>query len=731
MSITVQEDIGLFSLNTDHTTYQFFADNRGYLRHLYYGQRIGTFDMRYREFYSDCGFSPNPGDSSRDRTFSMDTRSMEYTGCGIGDYRIGCLSLSGPDGSYSADFRYTGYEIVPGKERIPGLPSSYAAEAECDTLHIFLRDGVTGLQLQLNYSVFPQMDFITRSAVLKNGSVCPIQLYKIASACLDLPFGSWELIHFHGRHCMERQPERLAVPHAAITLGSDRGASSHQHNPFAILAAPETGEDFGECLGAMLVYSGNYKIEAECSQLESTRLVLGISDTRFCWTLNPEECFYTPEVLLSFTKGGLSALSRQYHRFLSRHICRGPYRDALRPVLINNWEATYFRFTGEKLLEIARQAKSLGVELLVLDDGWFGKRDSDLSGLGDWTVNEKKLGCSLDALIAQVREIGLDFGIWVEPEMVSPDSDLYRAHPDWALTVPGRAPTQGRSQLVLDLGREEVVEYLFDVFYNLFRRHDIRYVKWDMNRHITDAYSRALPPHRQGEASHRYMLGLYRLLEKLTGAFPNILFEGCSGGGGRMDAGMLCYFSQYWCSDDTDAIERLKIQYGTSFGYPIRTVGSHVSASPNHQTGRSTPLKTRGIVAMSGTFGYELDPSKLAEPEKEEIRAQIQAFHRYQPLVFDGDYYRLTNAMTDTFFTAWEFAAQDGSEALLNVVVTDPRVNPSPIHIRLKGLLPEARYRQEDTEQIYSGAALLYGGYTLPIMQGDYPSFQTRFVRIS
>ena len=729
MSIAIDNENRVFSLNTAHTTYQLFADQHGFLRHLYYGSNVGSFDMRYTEFFSDCGFSPNPGQIHEQRDFSLDTRPQEYTGCGIGDYRISCLSLANGDGSYSADFRYVGHSVLNGKYSIPGLPASYGSEG-CETLQIDLEDPVTGLKLALLYGVYAEKDVITRCAVIKNGGNTPVKLYKAASACLDIPFGKWDLIHFQGRHCMERMPERAPVPHGIMTIGSDRGTSSHQHNPFVILAAPETCEDFGQCYGAMLVYSGNFKIEAECSQLQTTRLVLGISDRGFAWTLEPGEAFHTPEVLLSFTEKGLGSLSRRYQDFLAEHICRGTYRDIPRPILINNWEATYFDFNGEKLLSIAKQANELGVEMLVLDDGWFGKRDSDFSGLGDWYVNEKKLGCTLNHLIQQLRDMGLDFGIWVEPEMVSPDSDLYRAHPDWALSVPGRTPVQGRSQLVLDMGRREVVEYLYGCLSDLLRSHDIRYVKWDMNRSLTDVYSRVLPPERQGEAAHRYMLGLYGLLERLTTEFPQVLFEGCSGGGGRFDAGMLHYFPQIWCSDDTDAVERLKIQYGTSFGYPIRTMGSHVSAVPNHQTGRTTPLNTRAIVAMSGSFGYELDPGKLGDGEKEEIRGQIERFFQPRDLIFYGDYYRLTNAMTDDFFTAWQFAAKDGSAALLNVVVVAPKANPYPMHVRLKGLHPEAMYKETETGRVYSGAALMYGGITMPIMTGDYPGFQCRFERI-
>ena len=730
MSISIDHDKRIFSLNTAHTTYQMMADEHGLMHHVYYGRSIRSFDMSYQSFYSDCGFSPNPYELRNQRDYSLDTRSQEYTGCGIGDYRISCIRVGNSDGSYSADLRYAGFQELAGKYAIPGMPASYDNGGQCQSLRIDLKDAVSGLEVSLYYGVFEQQDMITRCAVIRNGGSGTLRLYKAASACLDLPFGKWDLIHFHGRHCMERMPERMPVPNAVQTIGSNRGTSSHQHNPFVILAAPEATEDFGECYGAMLVYSGNFKIEAEYSQLRSTRVVAGISDDRFCWQLEQNENFYTPEVLLSYTGGGLTALSHQYQDFLAQNICRGPYKNSPRPVLINNWEATYFDFNARQIYQIARQAKELGVEMLVLDDGWYGKRNDDTSGLGDWYVNEEKLGCTLAELIRDIKALDMKFGLWVEPEMVSSNSDLYKVHPDWALQVPGRAPTIGRGQLVLDMSREDGVEYLYRVLSDLLNKHDIDYIKWDMNRHLSDVYSLALPPRRQGEVYHRYMLGVYALLERLTQEHPQVLFEGCSGGGGRFDAGMLYYHPQIWCSDDTDAIERLRIQYGTSFGYPIRAMGSHVSACPNHQTGRSTPLNTRAVVAMSGTFGYELDPNILTDVEKDEIRRQIRLFKRYQPLISQGNYFRLTNAMTDGTFTAWQFAAKDQSSTLVNVVVVSPAPNPYPIHIRLKGLDPEGRYRESGSGKEYSGAALMYGGYTLPILFGDYPAIQLYFERV-
>ena len=729
MSIRIDRETGLITLHTLHTSYQMWADGQGVVHHLYYGPSIGGSDLRGLEFYSDCGFSPQPAGMDRQRDYSLDTLCQEYTGSGVGDYRIGCLRLAGPDGSRAADLRFVSAEAVPGKYALPGLPAACAEDGACETLRLKLKDKVNGLAVTLLYGVFAQADVITRAALLENEGSGPIRLDKAASACLDLPFGKWELIHFHGRHCMERQPERVPLSHNIQTLRSARGASSHQHNPFAILAAPHTTEETGECLGAMLVWSGNFKIECEVSQMQSTRLVAGVSDDDFSWTLEPGGQFAAPEVLFCYSDQGLSELSARYHRFLQCHIIRSPWRDKPRPILINNWEATYMDFDAQRIWDIARQARDLGVEMLVLDDGWFGERSDDSSGLGDWQFNEKKLGCTFDQLIGRVREMGLLFGLWIEPEMVCANTALYAAHPDWALSIPGRAPATGRSQLVLDMGRPDVVDYLYNLFHRLLAEHDIAYIKWDMNRNLTDVYSRVLPPERQGEAAYRYMLGLYSLLDRLTRDFPQVLFEGCAGGGGRFDAGMLCYCPQIWCSDDTDAIHRIKIQYGTSFGYPPCAMGSHISASPNHQTGRSTLLSTRAVVAMAGTFGYELDLQKLTADEKEMVKAQIVRYKQLQPLLLEGRCERLTDAVTDTCFTAWQFTAPDRSRAAVSVVVIDPQANPWPIHIRLRGLDPQALYHESLTERVYTGAALCHAGLTLPIMQGDYPAVQIMIER--
>lgn len=728
MPIYLAEDAKRFTLSTQHTSYQMCVDQDGFLRHIYYGRSIGETSMEYTQFQKEFGFSPCPESHEKQRDLSVDLLYQEYTGCDSGDFRISTLALTNADGSHSAQFLYQDYRIYPGKYTIAGLPSAWGSEADCQTLEMILADAVTQLELHLFYGVFPEADVITRCARLENPSQATIVLSKAASACLDLPFGDWELIHFHGRHSMERMVQRVPVSNAVQVIQSKRGFSSHHHNPFVILAEPETSEVCGSCYGAMLVYSGSYKIEAERDQQQMTRLILGLQDENFSWILSPGEAFATPEVLFAYSAEGLGRLSSQYHSFLRSHICRGKFAHVRRPVLINNWEATYMRFDGEKIYQIARQASELGIEMLVLDDGWFGNRSSDHTGLGDWVANEQKLGGSLNALVRRVHDLGMKFGLWFEPEMVSVDSDLYRAHPDWALQVPGRSPAFSRSQLVLDLSRQAVQDYLYTSIAEILRNNQIEYVKWDANRNLTDVFSTALLAHRQGEVCHRYVLGLYALLERLTSNFPDVLFEGCSGGGGRFDAGMLCYCPQIWCSDNTDPIARLQIQYGTSFGYPVCAVGSHVSASPNHQTGRSTPIQTRSVVAMSGSFGYELDLAKLSDGERSMIPKQIETYKRFWPLIAQGNYHRLTNAMTDHFFTAWQYSAPDGSEALLNLVVLSPQSTAYPMHVYLRGLHPDKLYRLEGTQMQFSGAALMYGGYTFPRICGDYQAVQLHFI---
>ena len=725
-----------FTLTTEKTMYQMQIGPVGHLLHLYYGPVTeGCFD--YLQLTRDCGFSPNPYDLQEGRGWSLDTQAQEYSTPGAGDFRLSTLESESADGIQGADLRYVSHQIRPGKYQLAGMPAAFAGEGEAETLSVLLADAATGMQVELLYGVFSHRNVITRAARILNRGASALRLNKAASVCLDLPFGDWQMIHFHGRHTMERQPERVTLMNGIQTVSSARGASSHQHNPFVILCQPDTTDRFGQCCGMMLVYSGNHRTDVEMDQAGAVRAVMGISDTNFSWTLEPGEVFETPEVLLAFTQEGLDDLSHLYHRFIQHNVCRSRYALERRPVLLNSWEAAYMDFDAEKLLRIARSAKELGVELFVIDDGWFGNRDDDFRGLGDWFVNEKKLPGGLKVLLDSIHALGLKTGLWLEPEMVSEDSDLYRSHPDWALTVPGRKPTMGRSQLVLDLSREDVIQWLYETIAGLLRENPIDYVKWDMNRHLTDLYSHTLPACRQGEVTHRYVLGLYDLLERLTREFPDVLFEGCSGGGGRFDAGMLAYHPQIWCSDNTDPIARLTIQEGTSYGYPVPAMGSHVSASPNHQTGRSTPLGTRGVVAMSGTFGYELDPGLLSQEEKDEIRRQIDRYHDWQDLIREGDYYRIQSVDKARPYGAWEFVSPGRDQVLLNVVLADVSSNPRPLHLHLKGLDPQGRYRIERAgfygcnarlphapDRIFTGGELMYGGYTLPILLGNYPSVQ-------
>ena len=728
MAIQIDAEKKIFTLETDHTMYQMQADAYGVLRHLWYGAKTGC-DMSYLQDYPDVGFSGNIYAAGNDRTYSLDTLPLEYAGAGVGDFRVPAVAAVHADGSSALDLRYYSHTVKPGKYGIEGLPAVYAAEDEAETLEVVLRDTASAVEVTLLYAVLPALDLVTRCARIRNLGETPVTLTKAASLCLDISRGSCEWVHFHGRHAMERQMERRLLFHGIQEIGSTRGTSSHHQNPTVLLCTPDCTETAGACIGAALVYSGSHQTRLECDQLGQVRMVMGIHPDLFRWELKAGETFSTPEVMLSYSDTGLETLSHHFHQAIREHICRGKYQLAERPVLINNWEATYFGFDTEKILHIAEEAARLGVDMLVLDDGWFGKRDDDCSGLGDWFVNETKLSGGLHDLVEKIKGMGMRFGIWFEPEMISEDSDLYRKHPDWAIRIPDRAPMRSRYQLVLDMANPEVQEYLFRVMSDVLHSADISYVKWDMNRSISDWYTRTLPADRQGEMPHRYVLGLYALLERLTAAFPDVLFEGCSGGGGRFDAGMLYYCPQIWCSDDTDAYERTKIQYGTSFFYPVSAVGSHVSTVPNHQTGRITPFETRGTVAMAGSFGYELDLNLLSDGEKQEVAEQIRQFKTYGPLIHNGKYYRLTNPMAEDA-ALWEFAAQDGSEVLVQGMLFHAEANVLRRTVQLRGLDAEKRYRLDGTEQVYTGAALMAGGVLLPKAWGDYTPVTMHFSEV-
>ncbi|MDO4298732.1 MAG: alpha-galactosidase [Lachnospiraceae bacterium] len=727
MSIIIDQKEKLFTIHTAQSTYQMTVGKFGHLIHLYYGKKTEG-DMRYLLTYGDRGFSGNPYEAERDRTYSLDALPQEYPCYGTGDYRNVALHVKNPDGTYSCDLRYQSARVVEGKYSLPGLPAVHT-EAGAETLEVVLADRQSGLEVTLLYGVLADSDVITRAARIRNtGSETPY-LEKAASCCLDFLYGAYDLIHFHGRHGMERQFERSSLLHADQVLQSRRGVSSHQQNPFFILADHRTGEESGECYGFSLLYSGGFKAEAAVDQYQQTRAVMGLSDEFFSWPLQQGEIFHTPEAVVCYSARGFSELSFQYHQLIRYHVCRGEWQTKRRPILINSWEAAYFDFDGEKIVEIARQASELGVEMLVLDDGWFGKRDDDFAGLGDWAANEKKLGCTLGEIGTRINALGLKFGLWIEPEMVSEDSDLYRKHPDWAFVIPGRKPVRGRYQLVLDFSRKEVVDCIFEQVAAAIEQANVEYIKMDMNRHLSDIYSHTAVFQNQGVILHKYVLGVYDFLERLLQKFPKLLIEGCAGGGGRFDAGMLYYTPQIWCSDNSDAVERIRIQYGTSFGYPIATVGSHVSAVPNHQTGRSTNIVTRGVVAMAGSFGYELDLKLITPEEKAIVRQQIQDYKKYFDLIQNGRYWRLTSPFEDEDYAAWEFTAQDGSEVLLNVVTLAAHFNGPSLYVRLRGLEEDAVYRMEETGAEYPGSALMYAGVPIPKMTDDYQAWQVHFVR--
>lgn len=719
MAIQFQQDNQIFTLNTRHTTYQMKVDRLGFLLHLYYGGRISG-NMDYLLTYYDRGFSGNPADAGNDRTYSMDALPQEYPQAGTGDYRNNALVIRNADGSEHCDLRYVSHEIKRGKYALKGLPAVYAADNEAETLEIVLEDSVSKVQVRLLYGVLEEADIITRSAEIKNLGLDRIDVEKAASACLDFINGDYDFVSFCGRHAMERNFQRTRIAHGCQVIGSRRGTSSHQYNPAVIIADKDATEDVGNCYGMVFVYSGNFRCEVERDQYGQTRALMGLNSDLFHYPLEKGETLLIPETILCYSDEGFGTLSRRYHQCIRRYLCRGKYSHQSRPMLINSWEAAYFDFDGETIYHLAEEAAELGIDMVVMDDGWFGKRDDDNSGLGDWQVNERKLGCTLGELIRRINAIGIKFGIWIEPEMVSEDSDIYRNHPDWAIQIPGRKPVRGRNQLVLDFSRKDVRDYIFDQVCSVLDQGKIEYVKWDMNRSLTDIYSME---NVQGKVTYDYVLGVYDFLERLMQRYPDMLIEGCSGGGGRFDAGMLYYTPQIWCSDNTDAVDRLRIQYGTSFFYPVSVVGSHVSAVPNHQTGRNVSLNTRGVVAMAGTFGYELNPETLSNEEKEEIKEQIVCYKKYEALICKGDYYRLSNPFVDAY-VAWAIVSENKKQVLLSVVMQEIHGNMTVNYVRLKGLNPEAVYKDAEKGICYHGSALMAAGLPMPVEMGEYRAYQ-------
>lgn len=721
MSIKYNADSKTFILETRDSSYLMKVSQYGNLLHLYYGNRIPDEDLDYLIKVQDRGFSPNPNEAGNDRTFSLDYLAQEFSSDGKGDYRIPSIEVLNCDGSQIFSGKVESHRIYRGKYPLKGMPSVQAGpDDSVDSLEVRLKDKVSGAAAVLCYSVFEEKNVITRTVRFINCGQKAMKLLKLMSATVDYKASEYEMIHFSGRHVMEREFVRVPMQSGIHSIGSSRGTSSHQYNPFAILCEKGANEDWGRCYGYSLVYSGNFLIEAERDQFRQLRINVGVNPKGFSWFLEPGEEFQAPEAVMAYSGNGLTELSKRYHDIYRDNLCRSPYAKKPRPVVINSWEAAYFDFDDEKLLEIAREAVDMGVDLFVLDDGWFGKRDDDNSGLGDWKVNRRKLRTGISGLSEAVHAMGLDFGIWIEPEMVSEDSDLYRAHPDWCLKAPERPMTRGRNQLVLDLSRRDVCDYLIEAINGILTEARIEYVKWDMNRSISDVWSGLLPAERQGETAHRYVLGLYYVMDEVILKHPDVLFCGCSGGGGRYDPGMLYYQPEIWCSDNTDAKARLKIQYGTSFVYPVNTLESHVSVCPNHQTGRTVPIGTRGIVAMNGILGYELDPTLLDNKEKKACREQIRFYKEHYEIIACGDYYRLESPYENLYVTAWQHVSRDRKHSLVSMVITDREGNDAQRYVKLKGLDTKAYYQIEGLEGRYSGAVLMNAGIPVPNDLNEY-----------
>ena len=713
MNIQFDSEKQIFRLDTEHSTYIMAVRQNGYLQHLYYGAPIHDNDLEYMLFnVINESFSPW-APSAKEKFFALDTQPQEYSCNGTGDYRISAFSIEAACGNSATALKYVSHRIFDEKPALTGLPSVYAeAGDKVKTLEITLLDSLFGAEVVLSYSVMEGFDAIMRHVRVKNISDQPFFIEKVYSGCYDFPHRDFDLLHLYGTWAAERTEERKPLLQGISEIASKRGSSGHNHNPFIALCSHDATEDTGEAYGFTLCYSGNFSAKTEVDGFDQTRVLIGINPEDFRWNLMPNETFTAPEAISVYSDKGLGEMSRRFHKLIRKRICRGKYRDIRRPILINNWEATYFDFNTEKLLKIARAAAPLGIEMLVMDDGWFGKRNDDSCSIGDWVVNENKLPGGLSKLTDELKKLGMKFGLWFEPEIASFDSDIYRAHPDWVLHVAGRDRSVGRETAVLDFSRKEVVDHVFGAVSDILRSADISYVKWDFNRNLTEVGSAVLPPEKQKEVFHRYVLGVYDLAERLTSTFPDVLFEGCSGGGGRFDVGMLYYFPQIWTSDDTDAFERTRIQYGTSYLYPTSTMSAHVSASPNHQTHRSMPFSTRGDVATGGSFGYELDLSILSEDEKEQVKKQVERYKALHNTVANGDFYRLVNPFRNPCFCAWESVSENKEQAVLTYVVTRSKIK-GRYFVRLKGLIPDAQYREKASGKVYYGDTLMNVGLNL------------------
>lgn len=719
MGIIYNEKERVFHLTTPHSSYLIgLTDSEAFPTHLYYGPRVPDDDLK-QLLWLGLGHPDSFADTPY-QVWYLSALPMEYPTGDVGDFREPCLSVETETGGRSCMLSCTGHRIFSGKPKLEGLPACFGSETDCTTLELICSDPVLGLEVSLYYSVFADNDAICRSTRIRNRGTAPLRLTEALSACLDMPNRNYDVLTLHGSWSYERMQNRRPLTWGKQGVSSERGISSHDEHPFIALMERTATQTQGRVYAMNFVYSGNFIAQAEMTQQEQLRLVMGIHPRGFCWTLAPDETFQTPEAVLVFSDQGLGGMTRTFHDLYRTHLTRGPYRDQPRPSLINNWEATYFDFNTEKLLSIIRTAAATGIEMFVLDDGWFGKRNIDNCSLGDWKVNEDKLPGGLGYLSDEIHRLGMKFGLWMEPEMVSPDSDLYRAHPDYALQNPGRKPTVNRTQLVLDFSRKEVRDAVYEQLHAVLSSAKIEYVKWDMNRALTNVESIGLSSYRQGELFHRYMLGVYEMQERLLTDFPDLLLENCCSGGGRFDPGMLYYSPQIWTSDNTEAMDRLKIQEGTALVYPLSAMGAHVAACPSHTNSRTTPFETRGLVSLCGCFGYELDLTKLTEAEVAMIPGQLEAYHTYGPVFRTGDYYRIASYAENGEYDVMMSVSKDRSLAVMVYVQVLSRSNRRVPVVYPCGLDPERCYRNKETGEVHSGAGWMNCGMPLPKMEGDF-----------
>ena len=734
MGIVYLEKERLFKLDTPHTTYIIgIVGEEGFLGHAYYGKTIK--DAQGASALMRIYENPfTPDTNARDRLSFMDCFPTEYSGHGVGDYRESSIRVTTKGGYNAVSLAYVSHEIYKGKRKLPGLPATFGSEEEVTTLAIVCEDKAIGLTAVLEYSVFETVDAIARSARILNDSKEAVVLNKVMSGCLDMDNRDFEVITLHGSWARERHMERKQLGHGKFLVSSLRGEGGHQEHQFMALVDKHATQTTGDVYGFHLVYSGNFRMLAEVNQFDSVRVMGGIEPEGFRWLLKPGESFQSPEMIYAYSSQGLGGMSRTFHDLYRNHLIRSPYKDQKRPILINNWEATYFDFDEQKLLDIAKEASKLGIEMLVMDDGWFGNRFDDNRALGDWQVNEEKLKGGLKKLVDGVNVLGMKFGIWFEPEMVSPESKLYREHPDWAIAIPGRTPGLARNQYVVDISRKEVRDYILEMMFKVLHSANISYVKWDMNRPLSDLGSACLQAENQGELYHRYVLGMYEMQERLLAEFPDLLLENCSGGGARFDPGMLYYSPQIWCSDDTDAIERLQIQEGTALIYPLSAMGAHVSVCPNHTVGRNTPFETRGYVALAGTFGYELDITKLTDEDKAMVKLQTAMYHKFNDLVREGDYYRIASYRENHLYDCFQVVSKDKKRSLVFYVQVLNEANKKSRILKLQGLeegltytvkeldmnVADSEDMVKDMQKAFSGELLMNAGLHFERMWGDF-----------